>query len=121
MHVVRGKCTKKQEISKEFWQNLHIGAGFVHFQNIFMEKNIEKRAWRRWGLKCLALSRHPPLNHKFTRYGIYPFTKRLQFFHLFLFYKCFFRHNISIMVQRKQRPPPAGGRGLRKVNLTNKK
>ena len=78
MHIIRGKCTKKQEISKRFWQKLHIGAGFVHFQNIFMDKNIEKRAWRRWGLKCLALSRHPPLNHKFARNGIYPFTKRLQ-------------------------------------------
>ena len=38
MPIFRGKCTKKQEISKEIWQNLHIGAGFVHFQNIFLDK-----------------------------------------------------------------------------------
>jgi len=45
MPIFLGKCTKKQEISKEFWQNLHIGAGFVHFQNIFLEKNIEREPY----------------------------------------------------------------------------
>jgi hypothetical protein len=38
MPIFRSKCTKKHEISKEIWQNLHIGAGFVHFQNIFLDK-----------------------------------------------------------------------------------